>query len=161
MLAEGGKAQAQTTLIAEVAEVPGKPSLNIIGPGGRLSGEAYVGEETSLDLIVENTGDAPASNIKLTASEPSGWTVNFEPEEITQLGSGEQVEVMVKIKPAEKAVAGDYEVTFRARPDNGTSDSADFRITVRTSTLWGVVGIGIIAVAVVIVGLVVMRFGRR
>jgi uncharacterized membrane protein len=32
---------------------------------------------------------------------------------------------------------------------------------VRTSTMWGIVGVGIIAVAVVIVGLAVMRFGRR
>jgi uncharacterized membrane protein len=161
VLAQGGKAQARTTLVAEVSEVPGKPSLNLMGPGGRLSGEAYVGKETSIDLIVENTGNAPASNVKLSASEPSGWTVNFEPEEIAELAADSRVEVTAKIEPAEKAVAGDYEVTFRARPDNGTSDSADFRITVRTSTLWGVVGIGIIAVAVVIVGLAVMRFGRR
>jgi uncharacterized membrane protein len=37
----------------------------------------------------------------------------------------------------------------------------DFRVTVRTSTLWGVVGIGLIAISVGIVGWAVMRFGRR
>lgn len=161
VLAEGGKAQATTQLIADVAEVPGKPALDLIGPGGRLSGEAYVGKETSLDLIVRNTGKAPARNVELSASEPAGWSVNFEPEEIPEIGRDAQVEVTAKIQPADQAVAGDYEVTFRARPEEGNSESTDFRITVRTSTLWGVVGVGIIAVAVVIVGLAVMRFGRR
>jgi uncharacterized membrane protein len=65
------------------------------------------------------------------------------------------------IKPAEKAVAGDYEITVRARPEAGSSESTDFRITVRTSTVWGIVGVAIIAVAVFIVGLAVTRFGRR
>ena len=66
-----------------------------------------------------------------------------------------------KIKPAEKAVAGDYIVTMRARPAEGTNESAEFRITVATSTLWGVAGIALIAVAVGVVALAVMRFGRR
>ncbi|MGC9397689.1 MAG: NEW3 domain-containing protein [Anaerolineae bacterium] len=161
VLAEAGKTQAQTTLIADVTEVPGKPELDVTGPGGRLSTNAYVGKETTLKVIVRNTGDAPATNVKMTSSEPSGWSVTFEPETIPEIGSNTEAEVTAKIKPADKAVAGDYEITIRARPEDGTSESADFRITVRTSTLWGVVGVGIIAVAVVIVGLAVMRYGRR
>jgi len=49
----------------------------------------------------------------------------------------------------------------RARPEQGSTESVDLRITVLTSTLWGVVGIVLIAVAVGVVGLAVMRFGRR
>jgi uncharacterized membrane protein len=52
-------------------------------------------------------------------------------------------------------------VTVSARPEDGNSESADFRITVLTSTLWGVAGVALIAVAVVVVGLAVARFGRR
>lgn len=159
--AEGGAARAATTLVAEVAEVPGQPSLDVTGPGGRLSGEATVGKETTLDVIVLNTGDAPAENVKMSASEPSGWTVEFDPEEIDRIPADTQAEVAAKIRPADKAVAGDYEITIRARPDDGSNESADFRITVRTSTMWGMVGVGIIGVAVVIVALAVMRFGRR
>ena len=48
-----------------------------------------------------------------------------------------------------------------AQPQDGAAKTADFRITVMTSTLWGIVGVGLIAVAVVVVGLAVMRFGRR
>ena len=161
VLAEGGVARASTTLVADVTEVPGKPSLDVTGPGGRLSADAFVGKETPLDIIIRNTGDAAARNVSLSASEPSGWTVEFEPAEIGEIPVDSHAEVTAQVKPAEKAVAGDYEITIRARPQEGSSESAEFRITVRTSTMWGIVGVGIIAVAVVIVGLAVMRFGRR
>jgi len=158
VLAQGGEAQATTTLIAEVT---GQPKLTITAPDGRLSGRAYAGKKTPLKLIVQNTGSAPARNIELSASSPSGWSVEFEPKQIAAISSDQQVEVTANIQPAEKAVAGDYIVTIRARPEGGVSESAEFRITVLTSTLWGVVGVALIAVAVAVVGLAVMRFGRR
>jgi len=52
-------------------------------------------------------------------------------------------------------------VTMRAKPADGTTESAEFRITVATSTIWGIVGIALIAVAVGVVSIAVMRFGRR
>jgi uncharacterized membrane protein len=52
-------------------------------------------------------------------------------------------------------------VTVTAKPTDGASKSTDFRITVLTSTLWGVAGIGIIAVSLGVVALAVVRFGRR
>ncbi len=156
--AEGGEVQAQINLTAEVT---GRPELTVTAPDGRLSGQAYIGKETSLKIIVQNTGSAPAHNIELSASEPSGWTVEFEPKRINEIAPDKQVEVTAKLRPSEKAVAGDYMVTVRARADGGTSESADFRITVLTSTLWGVAGLALIAVAVAVVGLAVMRFGRR
>ncbi len=42
-----------------------------------------------------------------------------------------------------------------------TSTSADFRITVATSTLWGIIGIVIIAIALLVAVGAVARFGRR
>jgi uncharacterized membrane protein len=51
--------------------------------------------------------------------------------------------------------------TFRAKPINGVNETAEFRITVKTSTLWGIVGIAVIAIAVSVVAIAVMRFGRR
>ena len=43
----------------------------------------------------------------------------------------------------------------------GSPKSANFRITVLTSTLWGAVGIAIIAIALLVVVFAVARFGRR
>ncbi len=156
--AQGGEAEASLSLTAEVT---GEPSLTVTAPDGRLSGRAYAGEETPLKVIVRNTGSAPARAVELSATEPSGWSVKFEPKQIDEIPAGEQVEVTARIRPAEKAVAGDYMVTVRARPKESTSASADFRITVLTSTLWGVVGIALIAVAVGVVAVAVLRFGRR
>jgi len=158
VLAQGGEARAT---IALVAEVTGKPGLSVTTPDGRLSAEAHAGDQTPLSLVVRNTGSAPARDVELSASSPSGWSVEFEPKQIAEIPAGQQVEVTANVQPAEQAVAGDYVVTVRARPEGGVSKSAEFRITVLTSTLWGVVGVALIAVAVAVVGLAVMRFGRR
>lgn len=158
VLAQGGATQANLSLTAEVT---GQVELNVTAPDGRLSGQAYVGNVTPLKVVVQNTGSAPAHNVEINADQPAGWEVKFEPKTIPEVGAGNQVEVTANIKPADQAVAGDYVVTVRAKPDEGASKSADFRITVLTSTLWGIVGVGLIAVAVVVVGLAVMRFGRR
>ncbi len=157
--AQGPEVEASTTLVAEIT---GQPSLSITTPDGRLSGQAYAGRQSPLKVVIQNNGSAPAYGIRLSASEPSGWSVEFEPsEEIAEIPAGKQVEVTMKVRPGEKAVAGDYMLTVRATPKEGPSASADFRITVLTSTLWGVVGIGIIGIAVLVVALAVMRFGRR
>lgn len=156
--AQGGQAQATLSLTAEVT---GEADLTVTAPEGRLSGRAYAGDETPLKIIVRNNGSAPARAVELSSTEPAGWSVRFEPEQIDEIPAGEQVEVTARIRPADKAIAGDYMVTVRARPEDSASKSADFRITVLTSTLWGVVGIALIAVAVGVVAVAVLRFGRR
>jgi uncharacterized membrane protein len=154
----GGESEARVSLVAEVT---GQPDLTITTPDERLSTQVYTGRETPVRLVVQNNGSAPALNVELSASAPSGWSVRFEPDRIQEIPVGQQVEVTMHVKPADKAVAGDYMLTVRARPQEGGYESADFRITVLTSTLWGVVGILLIAVAVAVVGWAVMRFGRR
>lgn len=156
--ANGGEVQASLELTAEVT---GQHNLTVSGPDGRLSGRANAGKETTLQVIVTNSGTAAAQGVEMSATAPTGWTVSFEPEVIAEIPAGGQADVTVKLKPAEKAVAGDYVVTIRARPADGSNKVADFRITVTTSTLWGVVGIALIAIAVGVVALAVTRFGRR
>jgi uncharacterized membrane protein len=52
-------------------------------------------------------------------------------------------------------------MTVRTSATGGVSESANFRITVLTSTLWGAIGIAIIAIALLVVVFSVARFGRR
>jgi uncharacterized membrane protein len=151
------QAQAELPLALSVS---GQPSLNLTSVNGVLSARADLGRETSLDLVVVNDGTAPAQAIKLSATKPSGWEVSFEPEEIPALAPGEQQTVKVTLTPAKDAIAGDYVVTMRANAD-GLSDSAEFRITTTASTVWGAVGVGVIAVALLVMGGAVTRFGRR
>ncbi|MCX8023869.1 MAG: NEW3 domain-containing protein [Thermanaerothrix sp.] len=158
IIAQGNDVQASLDLTAEVT---GQPSLSITTPDGRLSGQVYTGRETSIKLVVQNTGSAPAQGVKLSASAPNGWTVTFDPEVVEEIAANEQTEVTLKVKPADNAIAGDYMLTLRATPTQGASKSVDFRITVLTSTLWGITGVILIAVAVGVVMLAVIRFGRR
>ena len=85
----------------------------------------------------------------------------MDPADVVEVPANGQVDVTASVKPADQAIAGDYMITFNAQPNDGASQSADFRVTVRASTLWGIVGVALIAVAVAIVGLAVVRFGRR
>lgn len=158
VIAQGSEAQASLELIAEIT---GQPELQVTAPEGRLSGQANAGRESPIKVIIRNNGTAPARDIELSSSEPAGWSVRFEPDRISEIPVGEQAEVTAHIRPADKAVAGDYILTVNARPSEGSTKSADFRITVVTSTLWGVVGVALIAVALGVVVLAVMRFGRR
>jgi len=156
--ADGGEAQASVDIAAEIV---GQSKLKLTTPDSRLSGKATAGKETTFTLIAANNGSAPARNVKLSASQPNGWTVTLDPETIDMVEPGQQMEVTARVKPADKTVAGDYMLTFRAQPEDASNDSVDFRVTVTTSTLWGVVGLALIAVALGVVALAVVRFGRR
>jgi uncharacterized membrane protein len=152
-----GKVSAATKLTMEVT---GKPDLSVSGVGDRLSSDAYAGEQSTLDVVLNNSGTAPVRNLKLSASPPSGWKISFEPKALDLLPPNKPQTVKAEITPSEKAIAGDYMVTVSANGD-GVSKSSDFRITVRTSTTWGIIGVLVIAAALVILVLAVVRFGRR
>ncbi len=106
-------------------EVVGEGRLSITTPDGRLSGQATAGQENPLKIILRNTGTAPLRGIQLTSVEPSGWSVTFDQTEIVEIPAGEQIEVTAQIKPAEKAVAGDYLVTIRLHFDGDLLAAVD------------------------------------
>lgn len=151
--------EAKAELVVNL-DITGQTELSLTTPEGRLSGRAYAGRENPIKLVVKNTGSAPAENLEFSASEPSGWEVKFEPDKIEKLAPGAESEVTAKIKPSPRAVAGDYMLTLRTSAGSAQA-SADYRVTVQTSTLWGLVGVALIAVAVGAVGFAVSRFGRR
>lgn len=155
--ATGDDISAKTQLVLDIT---GRPTLALTGPGGRLSGDATAGEPHTFTFTVANSGTAPAKNVKFSSNPPSNWKVEFEPKEIAELAVGKKSEVAVTMTPSEKAIAGDYVVGVSASGE-GASDDASFRVTVRTSTLWGVAGLGVIAAAVVVMGFAVSRYGRR
>ena len=109
---------------------------------------------------MENTGTASAKQVSFSSSSPRNWNVEFEPESIDEIAAGETREVRATVTPSSEAITGDYNVSFRARSDMGNT-SEKFRITVRTSTLWGIVAVLIIAAAAVVLVFAVRRFGRR
>ena len=152
---EGATAELRVTL-----QISGQGKLALSTKDGRLSGEAEVGKAAAYTLVVSNDGTAPIDEVEMTGTVPSNWKVEFNPKTIPSVAPNEKKEVQVLVTPGDKAIAGDYVASFRAS-GRGESASADFRITVTTSTLWGIVGIGIIAIALLVLLGAVARFGRR
>jgi uncharacterized membrane protein len=148
---------ANTDLLLDVT---GQPDLALEAADGRLSGEATAGKERSFNFQVANNGTAEAKEVKLNATSPNGWKVTFSPETIPQLAPGQKFDVAVNMTPADKAITGDYMVTVRADGE-GASDSSEFRVTVKTSTAWGIAGLGIIGASLLAFGASVARYGRR
>ena len=156
------KATAEDTVITTELglDITGQPKLEISGREGLLSARATAGVETTVPILVTNTGTAPAEEVELTGSGPSGWKIEFNPKTIDRIPQNENKEVQALITPTAKAVAGDYVSTIRAGA-RGEQASQTFRVAVTTSTLWGIVGAGLIGVALLVMVGAVARFGRR
>ena len=154
------KAEDATAKTELALDVVGQPQLQVAGRDGLLSARAVAAKQTSIPIVVTNSGSAPAENVKLSASSPSGWKVTFNPEVIDRLVPGKDTEVQALVTPSDKSLAGDYMVSVNAN-SRGESASSQFRITVNTSTVWGMVGAGVIGVALLLMLGAVARFGRR
>jgi uncharacterized membrane protein len=152
---------ADATAKTELAlDIQGEPQLQVSGRDGLLSARAVAAQQSSIPVVVTNSGTAPAENIELNASAPSGWKITFEPATIDRLVPGKDTEVQALVTPSDKSLAGDYQVAVRAN-SRGESASSQFRITVATSTVWGMAGAGVIGVALLLMLGAVARFGRR
>jgi len=141
-------------------DVVGQPQLTVSGRDGLLSARAVAAQQSSIPVVVTNTGSAPAENIELASTAPTGWKVTFAPATIDRLVPGKDAEVQALVTPGDKSLAGDYMTTVRAT-SRGESASGQFRITVATSTVWGMVGAGVIGIALLLMLGAVARFGRR
>jgi len=140
--------------------VVGTYELRLTTPTGRLNAQGVAGRDSPLKLVVENTGTAELHNITFSSDVPVNWTVKFDPQRIDVLEPGKTREVTATLRPDSRAIAGDYAMTLRAQAAEA-STSSTFRVAVQTPTLWGWVGVGI--VALVLAGLfgTFRVYGRR
>lgn len=153
--AEGATADQRVTL-----QISGQGRLSMTAKDGRLSGEAQAGKTAEYTLVVSNDGTAPLEDVEVSGSAPTNWKLEFNPKSIPSVAPNEKKEVRVSVTPSDKTIAGDYVASFRANA-KGESSNADYRITVTTPTLWGIAGVAIIAVALLVLLGAVARFGRR
>ncbi len=153
--ADDAKASAQVAL-----DVTGQPKLSLAGRDGLLSARATAGKDSTVPVTITNTGTAPAENVKLSGNAPSGWKVTFPPKMVERIAPNQHVDVQATISPPSKAIAGDYVTTLTAST-HGENGTANFRVSVTTSTVWGIAGAGIIGAALLIMVGAVARFGRR
>ncbi|PRR74766.1 NEW3 domain-containing protein [Neomoorella humiferrea] len=140
--------------------ITGTYSLELTTPTGRLNADAIAGKDSPVTLVVKNNGSADLANITFAANAASGWAVTFKPEKIDLLPAGASQQVTAFIKPSPKAIAGDYVVSLTASTQE-TSGTADLRVTVKTSTLWGLVGVILVLAVIGAVGWIFRKYGRR
>ncbi|MER3452570.1 MAG: hypothetical protein C4344_02495 [Acidimicrobiia bacterium] len=140
--------------------IVGRLALEFQTANQRLNARGGAGRTTSVTLVVRNTGSAPLQNVTFSSTPPSGWEVEFRPSSLPVVPPGESRTVVARIRPASSAVAGDYAVTLTAS-GGGKTQSVDLRFAVKTSGLWGFVGIAVIAAAIAVLLWVFRRFGHR
>ncbi len=155
--AQAGSSAAETTLEAVIT---GTFSLELSTPSGNLSGQLTAGSEKKMELVVTNTGSSELRGITLSAQTPLDWEVRFEPEAIDVLAAGETATVNAYIQSSPKALAGDYMVSVEATTPETTA-RADLRMSVKTSMLWGLVGVVIIALVAVGIWYLFRKYGRQ
>jgi uncharacterized membrane protein len=152
-----GEKKAEAPLLVILT---GTYSIEAGTPTGLLSLEAMPGRESRVSLFVKNTGSAPQKNVTFTSFKPENWEVKFEPERIDLLEPGRLKQVDVKIKPAKEALVGDYSVNVSVDGEKANR-SVEFRVTVKASTAWIWVGIGIILFVIAGLTALFVWLGRR
>lgn len=130
-------------------------------PTGILSLETMVGKPAIVSLFVKNTGSAVNRNISFSSFKPENWEVKFDPEKIEALEPNALKQVEVTITPAKEALVGDYSVGLMADGEKGSSKTIELRTTVRASTAWGWIGIGIIVFVIAGLCALFIWLGRR
>lgn len=140
--------------------ISGTYDLQLTTPSGLLSADAYAKKEAAVTLNVVNKGNSALQNVNLTSSAPDGWTVRFDKSTIDTIEAGATVEVIAYITPGKDALTGDYVTSITAK-NNDVSSEADLRVSVKTQTVWGVVGVLLIVVVCGGLLLIFRKFGRR
>ncbi len=132
------------------------------GPANqRYDIKAKAGQDNIFSIIVGNSGTATIDNITFSSDKPDGWEITFNPGNIDLLDIVNPATVSVNIKPPSRTVAGDYMITLRVSGTQASASNMDIRVTVTTPAIWGWLGVGIIAVVVIGLIFVFIKFGRR
>lgn len=154
---------ASETLTTDLKVViTGTYGISLSTLDGRLSFDSQANKDTDVTLTVTNTGNEELQNVTLTSSLPSGWEVTYDVEDgiIDSIAAGSSAQVVATVTPSSEAITGDYVATFTAETDEATS-SAEFRVSVKTSTLWGFVAVLIILCVAAGLVYVFRKYGRR
>jgi len=141
-------------------DILGTYLLELTTPDELLSASIIAGREKRKELLVKNTGSSNLIDVRMNAAKPQGWEVTFDPDTITFIPAGETAEVIATIKAYEKAIPGDYAINLTALTPEANS-KATLRITVKTSMLWGWLGILVIIGAIWIIYYLFRKYGRR
>jgi uncharacterized membrane protein len=156
--ARAGAYEASTSV---KVSLKGTQDLKMGSLAGTLNAGITAGTKSSIDFVVGNAGTAPVRNLGFVTKKPSDkWSVEFKPDKIDALASGEVRQIKMEILAPDRTIAGDYLMTLTANSADVTK-SVEFRVTVSTPTIWGWIGFGIVGLVVLGLAVVFFRLGRR
>ncbi len=129
-------------------------------PNGILSLEAMAGKPVTFSLFVKNNGSAVNRNISFSSFKPENWETTFKPEKVEALAPGEMKQIEVTIKPGAQSLVGDYSVGVMTTGEKADK-TVEMRVTVKASSAWGWIGIGLIILVILGLSILFVRMGRR
>ncbi len=150
-----------TGSIELISKITAKYALTAAPKNQLYNTSALAGKNNVYTISLNNIGTATLTNISFTSTHPDGWEITFSPDKLETLNTNDTKTVDVTIKPAAKTVAGDYMISLQVSGKEASATSMDIRVTVKTPTIWGWVGVIIIVVVVAGLFVIIMRFGRR
>ncbi|SHG21154.1 COG1470 family protein [Ornithinibacillus halophilus] len=153
-------AGATSSEIELEAVITGEYGVNLTTPDGKLSEDITAGRDRKIELVVENTGTVDLTDIQLNSSTPPRWEATFDNDTIPTLEAGQSTTVTATLTAPDDAIAGDYVTTFRVETAEASSE-ANFRMSVKTSTTWGFVGVAIILIVIGGLYYIFRKYGRR
>ena len=119
------------------------------------------GDSTSFTATVINTGFSSLTVVGLEIEAEDGWDVEISPAQLDLLKPQESFSFNVVIDTPKDTVSGDYLVTLTGLSDQVDSSPMQVRVTVNTSTEWGIYGFGIAIIMIIALVLVFKKFKRR
>ena len=140
--------------------ISGQYSMKLTTPDGNLSSKVTAGKERKVELVIENDGTAELFDVNLSADTPPNWQVSFENEQIASIKPGEKASVIATVHAPDDAIAGDYVTVFKAQTPDVSSDAV-FRVSVKTSMVWGLFGVAIILAVIGGLYYIFKKYGRR
>ena len=82
--------------------IVGQPRLAVSGEGGRLSGDAYAGQDSQLTVVLRNDGSEAARDVELSRDRrPRAGRSSFDPKTVPQLAAGASQDVKVTLTPSD------------------------------------------------------------
>src|SRR5260370_38505914 len=89
-------ASATTELVMHIT---GQPKIDISGREGLLSARASACVETSVPVLLTNSGTAAAEQLELSGSPPTSSKINFDPMPVDRIAPNEDKDVQSRTTP--------------------------------------------------------------
>lgn len=120
------------------------------------------GSSKEIYVTLRNSGDETLNNIDLKVQDVSGITAEVRSfGTVDELEPGESWDTSIEITARADASPGTKELLMRAVSDEAQSQDGIVEVTVEKSSSSGFIGIGLVIVAVIVLLIVVSKFGRR